>query len=213
MTRLDWTAVGQRFYETGVDRGVLYLDGQDGVAWPGLVSIAESPSGGDPKPFYIDGFKYLNLASAEEFDAKITAYFAPPEFAVCDGLAAVQNGLFATGQPRKSFGLSYRTLIGNDTVGDDYAYKVHLVYNALAAPTDHANSTQKSSTDPDTLSWSISTMAPAQNGRKPTAHFIVDSRYADPIKLGTLENLLYGTATDPPGLPTVDSLVNLFTSP
>jgi hypothetical protein len=140
VARLDWSAIGERFYETGIDRGVLYV-GEDGFVWPGLISITESPSGGDAKPFYLDGIKYLNISAAEEFEGTINAFFAPAEFNACDGTVSVHNGLFATQQPRKPFGLSYRTRVGNDIDGAEHAYKVHLVYNALAAPSERENST------------------------------------------------------------------------
>jgi hypothetical protein len=209
VSRLVWNARGERFYETGVDRGVLYVDGV-GVPWNGLVSVSETPSGGEPKPYYIDGFKYLNLSSAEEYEASLTAFSSPPEFAPCDGVSSVHNGLFATQQPRKSFDLSYRTKIGNDIDGQDHGYKIHLVYNALAAPTSKNNATQSENVEPIEMSWDISTVAPNLSGRKPTAHFIIDSRYTHEGLLFAVENILYGDETDASRLPSAQELVDIF---
>lgn len=208
MTRLNWNASGERYYENGVDRGVLYIDNA-GVAWTGLVSVAESPAGGEPRPYYLDGIKYLNLAASEEFVATINAFNSPPEFGVCDGIAAVHTGLFATQQPRRPFGLSYRTMIGND-LNAEVGYKIHLVYNALAAPSERPNSTMNNSPEPATLSWGITTLPPSVTGFKPTAHFVVDSRYADSGALADLEDILYGSTEDDAALPTVDELIALF---
>jgi len=206
-----WGARGERFYETGVDRGVLYPLVGDGVAWSGLISVTESPTGGTPKPFYLDGVKYLNIAAAEEFTAKLDAYGAPAEFAPSDGVTAIHNGLFATQQPRKPFGLSFRSLVGNDVLATGLGYKIHLVYNALAAPASRDNNTRNDSSDPLQLSWTLSTLPPPVTGVKRTAHFVVDSRYADPEMLTELEDLLYGTEGDAPALPTPDELIAIFT--
>ena len=210
MSRLTWGAIGERFYEMGVDHGVLYLANQIGVAWTGLTSVEEAPSGGEPKPYYIDGIKFLNIAAAEEFEATLNALFSPPEFAVCDGISAVQNGLFATQQPRVSFGLSYRTRLGNDVDGADHAYKIHLVYNALAAPSDRPNKTLGDSVDPTIFSWGITTLPPSVTGLKPTAHFVIDSRSTDPIKLSNVEDILYGSDVVSASLPTPDELIAIF---
>lgn len=210
MARLNWSAVGERFYETGVDRGVLYVGDIPGVAWTGLTSVSESPTGGEAKPYYIDGIKYLNLSSAEEFEATIEAFASPPEFGPCDGTASIQNGLFVTQQPRKSFGLSYRTKIGNDVDGSDYGYKIHLVYNALAAPSGRSNNTMGDSTDPIGLSWAITTLPPAITGYKPTAHFVIDSRTTAPFRLSSIEEILYGSESGSPRLPSAQDLTSLF---
>lgn len=207
MARLTWS--GLHYYEAGLDRGVLYAPSQPGVAWNGLVSINEAPVGGDARSAYIDGIKYLNFSSAEEYKATIDAISAPPEFGPCDGNVAIQNGLIATAQPRKSFGLCYRTLIG-DTQRNDLAYKLHLVYNALAAPSTRSNNTLSDSASATKYSWDISTMAPPLTNYKPTAHMIVDSRYADPTALSNLEDLLYGTVSTTPSLPDPDDVVALF---
>lgn len=210
MARLVWGARSERFFESGIDRGVLYPQGGFGVAWPGLISITESPTGGTPRPYYLDGIKYLNLASAEEFQATIVAYSAPAEFGPSDGIATIHNGLFATQQPRKPFGLSYRTRIGNDVQGTDHAYKIHIIYNALAAPSQRVNTTIGDSSEPTQLSWNITTLPPSVVGYKRTAHFIVDSRYASPLDLAVLEDFLYGTEGDSPTLPTPDELIAIF---
>lgn len=211
MARLTWTAAGVRYYEVGVDRGVLYVGTNAGVAWPGLISVQENPSGGEPRPYYQDGRKYLNLAKAEEFEATIEAFTAPAEFGPCDGMRSIQNGLFATQQRRVPFNLSYRTGVGNDTEGQDHAYKIHLVYNALAAPAGHNHTTLSDSSEPEALSWDITTIPEDLSGRKPTAHFVVDSRYADAQMLSDLEDILYGSTLGSASFPTVAELVAIFT--
>jgi len=210
VSRLVWGIPSQRFYETGLDRGVLYSADGTGVAWSGLISVAESPSGGDPRPFYLDGVKYLNLSSKEEFEATITAFASPAEFAPCDGIVSVHNGLFATQQPRQSFGLSYRTMVGN---GEDSAltdYKIHVVYNALAAPNQRSNQSINGSANASTFAWKITTLAPAATGIRRTAHFIIDSRFTDPDQLSAAEDVLYGDDSTGASLPTPDELIALF---
>ena len=209
MTRLDWGTPGERFFEAGVDRGVLYITG-DGVPWNGLTAVRESPSGGEPTPYYIDEIKYRNLSAAEEFAATIEALNSPPEFAACDGVSQIHTGLFVSEQPRTSFDLSYRNLVGNDLEGEEHGYKIHLVYNALASPTERTNSTLTDSPSPLGLSWTISTMAPALVNRRRSAHFVVDSRTTDPLVLEELEDILYGTVSTDPSIPTPTELVALF---
>jgi hypothetical protein len=211
MAKLTWDGYAERFYELGIDRGVLYVGAEVGVAWTGLVSITENISGGEPRPYYIDGEKYLNLLSSEEFAATLEAFACPAEFGVCDGNVSIHTGLVATQQPRKAFGLSYRTLVGNDVDGSDHAYKLHLVYNALAAPSQRNNTTLGGSSDPLKLSWVISTKPPAITGYKPTAHLVIDSRDTDPSVLSDVEDLLYGTVSTDPTLPLPDDLIALFT--
>jgi hypothetical protein len=210
LPRITWNSMGQRFFETGVDRGVLYVDSNPGVAWVGLTSVSESPSGGDPRPYYIDGVKYLNLATAEEFEATINAFQSPLEFGPCDGTLSIQNGLFVTQQPRKSFGLSYRTRLGNDVDGADHAYKIHLVYNALAAPSQRSNNSLGGEVNPTTFSWAITTRPPAITGYKRTAHLVIDSRLTDPAVLTEIEDLIYGSEANQPQLPTPDELIAIF---
>lgn len=209
MTRLDWNSVGSRFYEAGVDRGVLYVDGYPGVPWNGLTSVNETPSGGDPKSFYLDGVKYLAITSPEEFEATITAYTYPNEFSRCNGDVQPRSGLFLTHQRRKSFGIAYRTMIGNDQSGS-YGYKLHVVYNALASPTERSNDSIKDTTEPEDFSWKITCKPPAIDGYRPTAHIVVDSRSTDPSVMSALEDILYGTETDQSRLPTLDEIVETF---
>lgn len=211
MARLNWTAIGERFYETGVDRGVLYVGNNPGVAWTGLTSVSESPTGGEAKAYYFDGVKYLNISSSEEFEATINAFASPPEFAQCEGVVSVAFGLFVAQQSRKSFGFSYRTKIGNDLDGLDHAYKIHLVYNALAAPSSQDNTTIGESTEPIGKSWAITTLPPSITGYKPTAHFVIDSRKTPPNLLSTLEDILYGSESAAPRLPSAQELLDLFT--
>lgn len=210
MARIEWGARSERYFESGVDRGVLYIDSV-GVAWPGIASVNESPSGGTPRPLYLDGLKYLNLATSEEYGATITAYNAPAEFSSCDGIVGIHNGLYATQQRRREFSLSYRTRVGNDVDGAEHAYKIHLVYNAMAAPSQRNNNSNGNSVDPIQFSWAITTRPPSVTGVRPTSHYVVDSRTADPEVLAVLEDFLYGTEADAPTLPTPDELIALFT--
>jgi hypothetical protein len=209
MPRLGWDAVGTRFYEAGVDRGVLYVAGQPGVVWNGLTSVNESPSGGDPRPYYIDGVKYLNLSAPEEFEATITAFTYPDEFEACDGSVQPRQGMFLTHQRRKSFGFSYRSMIGND-LGDNFGYKLHIVYNALASPTDRNHGSLKEQNDPDDFSWKITTKPPATEGYKRTGHIVIDSRTTDATVLSQIEDILYGTDSDSARIPTFDELISVY---
>lgn len=210
MTRLAWGTPGERFFETGIDRGVLYVGNFAGVPWNGITSVSEAPNGGEAKPYYFDGFKYLNVSSAEEFEATITAFSSPREFDVCDGTLSISNGLYATQQPRKSFNLSYRTMVGNDTNGSTHGYKIHLVYNALAAPSSRDNTSIGDSADPISLSWAITTRPPAINGMKPTAHMIIDSRKTPVSLLTAIENILYGSSSTSARIPSILELMNIF---
>lgn len=211
MTRLVWGEVGQRYYEAGVDRGVLYVDGE-GYAWNGLVSVDESPSGGEARAYYIDGVKYLNIASKEEFEATLDAIYSPPQFDACDGVGQLRPGLFATQQRRKEFGLSYRTGIGSDT-DPNRGYKIHIVYNALAAPSSRSRKSLNDSPEVEPLSWSITTkpvMIP-EMGR--SAHLMVDTTTAPAYAVEQLELMLYGSEMSDPRLPDPDEVVGLFTDP
>lgn len=212
MTKLSWAAIGEKFFEAGVDQGVLYLTGYEGVAWSGLISVTESPSGGEVTPYYIDGIKYLNVASSEEFEATIEAYTYPDEFAKCDGTLRIVNGLYAGQQKKQSFGLSYRTKVGNDVDGIDHSYKIHLIYNATAAPTDRSYKTLSDSVDPENFNWKIVTKPPTFTGYKQTAYFVIDSREVPVGLLSELENILYGTVGTPARLPDPDELISLFNS-
>lgn len=210
MTRLVWGIYGKRFYEAGVDRGVLYVEGQPGVAWNGLISVEESPTGGEAQPYYIDGVKYLNTLSAEEFEATISAFTYPDEFAQCDGTEKVRPGLFASQQRRKPFNFCYRTKVGADQEGLEHAYKIHLVYNALASPTSRPYSSISDSTEPIEFEWNITTCPPVASGYKRTSHIEIDSRQTDPLILELLENILYGDDENEARLPEFDELLDIF---
>lgn len=212
MTRLIWRAVGESVYETGVDRGVLYVVGMSGVPWNGLTSVSENPSGGSSDAYYIDGVKYQNVPSSEEFEGVIEAFTYPNEFAQCEGTASPFNGLFVTAQPRKPFGLSYRTKVGNDIDGPEHGYKLHLVYNALAEPTNRVNKTVADATDPSSFSWKITTTPPPISGYKRTAHFVIDSRFASPTALFIIEDILYGNSSNDPRLPLPAEIFSIFTT-
>ena len=209
MGTLVWDQQGTRLYERGVDKGVLYPRIGDGVAWSGITSVEINPSGGSAKPYYIDGQKYQNLPGYEEFVAVLKAYTYPDEFAECDGTGRVHSGLFATQQPRKPFGLSYRTMIGTDNK-PEYGYKIHLVYNAMAEPTNRAYNTLGDSNDPLEFSWQISALPPATPGFRPTAHLIIDTRSSNPSAVADVEAMLYGTVEDAPRLPTIAELITVF---
>ena len=208
--KLVWDKTGERLYETGVDRGVLYpiqAGGvySKGVAWNGLSAVSESPSGAEASPIYADNIKYLNLMSAEEFGATVEAYMYPDEFAECDGSVEVVPGMFAGQQSRKTFGLSYRTILGNDVDNNDYGYKLHLIYGALAAPSEKGYSTINDSPEPITLSWE-------------TACLTFDSTKFDAGFMAKLEEILYGTEPTTEGgtdgvdarLPLPDEILKLY---
>lgn len=218
MTALTWDGVGERRYETGVDHGVLYLPNNvgaytNGVAWNGLVSVTESPSGGEANPQYADNTKYLNLFSAEEFGATIEAFTYPDEFAEFDGLGVIDTapGITVGQQARKSFGLSYRTKVGNDIDGDDHGYKLHLVYGCSASPSEKAYTTVNDSPEAITFSWEITTAPVQVTGMRPTAILTIDSTVADATALAALETILYGAVGVDPALPTPDAVIALFT--
>lgn len=214
MAILTWDNVGERQYETGVDRGVLYIPTAGvydiGYAWNGLVSVTESPSGAEATAQYADNIKYLNLISAEEFGATIEAFTYPKEFAQCDGSATPQPGVVVGQQDRKQFGLSYRTRVGNDVSGTAAGYKIHLVYGAQAAPTEKAFTTINDSPEAITFSWEITTTPVSVTGLKPTAILTIDSTKANAASLLVLENALYGTAGTAPRLPLPDEVIAMF---
>lgn len=209
MSQLVWNAVGQRLHDIGVDRGVLYIDNV-GHPWNGLVSVEESPSGGDAQPFYIDGVKYLNRAAKEEFEATISAFYSPVEFDQCDGINSPVPGLYSSQQRRKPFGLSYRSKIGNDVDGVDHGYKIHIIYNALVAPTSRSYSTINDGIDVPLLSWAISTKPIPIPGMMRSAHLVIDSTTASATALTSIENLLYGSASDPSTLPTPEQIIGIL---
>jgi len=214
--KIVWDKTGERFYETGVDRGVLYVQDDQGkypkgVAWNGLTGVTESPTGAEPNPLYADNIKYLNLFSVEEFEANIEAYTYPEEFEECDGSAELTPGVTLGQQPRKTFGLCYRTKLGNDLEGEDYGYKLHLIYGAKAAPSDKGYETINDTPDAITFSWDVTTTPVPVTGFKPTALLVVDSTKVNAEALATLENILYGTDNLDPYLPLPDEVAALFT--
>ncbi len=215
MSKLVWDKIGERYYETGVSQGVLYPQGEggtypNGVAWNGLTAITQSPSGAEVTPLYADNIKYLNLMSAEEFGATIEAYTYPDEFAQCDGSAEIATGVMIGQQNRKVFGLSYKTTLGNDVDGNDYGYKLHLIYGALAAPSEKGYSSINDSPEAITFSWEVTTTPVSVTGFKPTASITIDSTKVDATKLKALEDILYGTENTDPYLPLPDEIAALF---
>jgi hypothetical protein len=189
MTRLVWGADGTRTFEAGIDRGVLYLPAAAGVPWSGLKAVREAPSGGEPQPYYLDGIKIANISAAEEYNATIEAFSAPPEFAICDGSLLLAAGLFATQQPRRSFGFSYRTKV---------------------APSSRDNATVADAVATTALAWNISTRPPLATTYKPTAHLVVDTRYLEPEVLQALEDALYGDVDTTPSLPTQAEIITML---
>lgn len=197
MSKIVWDQIGERLFETGLDHGVLFPIGdkgayESGVPWNGLSAMNEKPSGAEVSPVYADNIKYLNLMSAEDFSVTAEAYTYPPEFEPCDGSVEVAPGVIITQQNRKRFGLAYRTLIGNDVVGQDYGYKLHLVYGGLASPSEKNRQTVNDSPEAITFSWEVSTTPVEVPGYKPTAHLVIDSTKTTAAKLASLEGILYG---------------------
>lgn len=210
MTKIVWDQVGTRQYEMGVDRGVLYPSSGIGVAWNGLISLTENSSGGDAKPYYLDGYKYQNTVGAEEFGATIEAYTYPDEFMQCDGTASLGGGLFATQQRRVPFGLAYRTRIGNDVDATAHGFKIHLVYNAVVAPASKGFASLSDTPDPINFSWAITTRALRVTGLKPVSHMVIDSTKVTAPLLSALLTILYGSDTAAPRLPLPAEVVTLF---
>lgn len=211
MTKLVWNDPGTRFYETGVSRGVLYPFGAPaGVAWTGLISVQEETFGGDVVPLHYDAIKYKDFVENEEFKATLEAYQAPHEFAQCDGQLELVQGLFVTRQPRVTFGLSYKTQLGNDLDGVDHGYKLHLVYNATAAPAQRDNRTIAETPSPNVLTWTIETVPPHSGIYKPVAHIFVNSTRTTLAKITALEDILYGTLSTNPRLPTQDEVIAIL---
>ena len=218
MARLTWDQTGERLYETGVDRGVLYINStgtyDKGVAWNGLTGVTESPSGAEATDLYADNIKYLSMRSAETFGATIEAYTYPDEFAECDGSASLATGVTIGQQSRKTFGLCYRTQIGNDVDLNDHGYKLHLIYGCSASPSEKAYATINDSPEAITFSWELTTTPVNVTGFKPTACIIIDSTKADPECLTALEDILYGTdagGSTSPRLPLPDEVKTIMT--
>lgn len=215
MPKLVWDETGKRLYETGVSKGVLYVQGDDGtygngVAWNGLTAVNESPSGAEATPLYADDIKYLELISTEEYGASIEAYTYPEEFEQCDGSAELGAGVTIGQQPRKAFGFCYRTLIGNDVKNNDYGYKLHIVYGAKAAPSEKAYQTVNDSPEAITFSWELTTTPVNVAGHKPTACVTIDSTKIAPAKLTSIEEALYGSDSAEPKLLLPDEIAAII---
>lgn len=216
MSKLKWDQTGECFYETGVKNGVLYIPTNGvyskGVAWNGLTAVTESPSGAEATPLYADDIKYLNLISTEEFGATVEAYTYPDEFAECDGSVELATGVYIGQQPRKTFGLCYKTTLGNDEDGNSHGYKLHFIYGAKAAPTEKAYATINDSPEAITFSWELTTTPVKVTGAKSTASLTIDSTKVDKTKLADLEDILYGTDSEEPRLPLPDEIATLMTN-
>ena len=215
MARLVWDQTGQKTYETGVKQGVLYPQGEGGAypkgyAWNGLTGVTESPSGAESNPLYADDIKYLNLISAEEFGATIEAYTYPDAFAECDGSAEIAPGVTIGQQARKTFGMAYKTTFGNDVDGNEHGYKLHLIYGALATPSEKAYATINDSPEAITFSWEVTTTPVAVEGFKPTASLTIDSTKVAKDKLTALEDILYGKDSVEARLPLPNEVAELM---
>lgn len=213
--KLKWDQTGERIYETGVSNGVLYVQKangsyDNGVAWNGLSTVTESPSGAESNAIYADNIKYLALTSAEEFGATVEAYTYPDEFAECDGSAEVADGVMIGQQDRKAFGMAYKTIVGNDTEKNAHGYKLHMIYGATAAPSEKGYSTVNDSPEPITLSWELSTTPVEVTGYKPTATLVIDSTKANSEKLKALEDILFGSDGTEARLPMPNEVISLM---
>lgn len=215
MSKLVWDQTGERLYETGVKQGVLYVQDSGGtypkgVVWNGLTTVTESPSGAEATPLYADDIKYLNLMSTEELGGTIEAYTYPDEFAECDGSASIATGVLIGQQPRKTFGMAYTTTLGNDVDSNAHGYKLHLIYGALASPSEKSYSTINDSPEAITFSWEFSTTPVNVAGFKPTANIVIDSTKATPEKLTALEKILYGDDQTEARLPLPDEVASIM---
>lgn len=216
MSKLVWDQAGARLYETGTKKGVLYpiASGKypKGVAWNGLTAVTESPEGAEPTALYADDIKYLNILSTEEFKATVEAYTYPDEFAACDGSAELTKGVTIGQQKRKMFGMSYVTTLGNDTDGDSHGYKIHIIYGALAAPSEKSYSSKNDSPEAVTFSWELSTTPVEVEGFEPTASLVIDSTTVESQYLSKLEEVLYGSADKEARLPLPDEIKTILTT-
>lgn len=214
MSRITWDNVGERLFETGVKNCVLYVQEGGtygkGVAWNGITAVTESPEGAEATALYADDIKYLNLISNEELKATIEAYMYPEEFEKCDGSASLATGVSIGQQKRSTFGLCYKTVLGNDTDGNDHGYKLHILYGATAAPSEKAYATINDSPEAITFSWELSTTPVAVTGHKPTSLITIDSTKVDATKLAALEDALYGTESEEPKLLLPDEVAAIF---
>ena len=217
MSKIVWDQTGERLYETGVKQGVLYVQDSGGtypkgVAWNGLTAVTESPSGAEATPLYADDIKYLNLISTEELGGTIEAYTYPDEFAECDGSASIATGVYIGQQSRKTFGMCYTTTVGNDVDSNAHGYKLHLIYGALASPSEKAYSTINDSPEAITFSWEFSTTPVNVTGFKPTANIVIDSTKATPEKMAALEKILYGDTEVEPRLPLPNEVAQVMSA-
>lgn len=215
MAKIVWDQIGERFYETGVKNGVLYVQNEEGnyengVAWNGLTAVTESPSGAEATALYADDIKYVNLMSAEEFGATIEAYTYPDEFEACDGSASLVAGITIGQQPRKAFGLCYKTVVGNDVQGNALGFKIHLIYGAKAAPSERAFQTINDSPEAITFSWELTTTPVNVAGFQPTANLVIDSTKVAPEALAKIEAKLFGSDEEEPILLLPDEVVALI---
>lgn len=215
MARLIWDEVGQRFFETGVKNGVLYVQDNDGsykngVVWNGLTAVTESPSGAEETPLYADDVKYLTLRSAEEFGATVEAYTYPEEFEQCDGSASIADGVTIGQQARRAFGLCYRTSVGNDIQGQNYSYKLHLIYGCTVAPSEKSYSTINDNPEAITFSWELSTVPVPVDGFSPTASLVIDASKVDEGKMQLLENALFGDESNEAKLLLPNEIMELL---
>lgn len=214
MSKLVWDQIGERFYETGVDRGVVYpqVSGAypKGAAWNGLTGVTLSPSGAEATPLYANNHKYLNLMSVEELAFTIEAYTYPDEFAECDGSASLAAGVSIGQQKRKAFGFCYRNMLGNDTEGTALGYKLHLIYGALASPSEETDTTINDSPEAKTMSWECNTTPVEVEGFEPSSHIEIDSTKVDAEKLAALEAILYGSESEEARLPLPSELLTLL---
>lgn len=215
MSKLSWNDSGERLYYTGVKKGVLFVHNGaaygNGTVWDGLISITESPSGAETTPLYAGDSKYAELQSLEEFGFSVEAYMYPDEFADCIGQATIADGVVASQQERKTFGMSYVNTIGNDTEGNAYGYEIHLVYGAKAAPSERSHSTINDSPEAETMSWECTTTPVTVKNFKDTSHLIINSKKADATKLKALEDILYGTDEADARLPLPEEVIELMT--
>lgn len=217
MPKIVWDDVGAKIWETGVDHGVIYTPTAHGiygggVPWNGLVSVTEKPTGAEPNNQYADNIKYLTLYSAEEFEATIEAFTFPDEFAECDGVKFVADGVAVSQQARQPFGFSYRTILGNDTQGQDFGYKLHLIYGAMVQPSEKSYETINDSPEAIALSWDMTTIPVPVPNMRPTAHIVINSITVNSEKLAALETILYGSDTDNARLPTPTEIIEMFDS-
>lgn len=217
MAKLIFDEVGKRFYETGVSKGVLFVQDETGayplgVAWNGLTAVNESPSGAEANDQFADNMKYLSLTGAENFEGTIEAFYSPSEFDVCDGMIEVAAGVNAHQQNRKAFGFAYQSIIGNDIKQNDYGTKLHLWYGCKAAPTERANATVNDSPEPANPSWSITSTPVDVPGHRPTSVLTIDSTKAAPAKWKALMDIIYGTDSTTPYLPTPSQVIQLMKS-